>query len=84
MSRIVYTVIMNGGNDVSLEQKVEKALAHRHMSKSEVAAAIGMSRKTFQRKLKQGAFTVAELEKLSQAMGARFSMTYVFEDDTRI
>lgn len=69
---------------MTLEQKLTLALAHRRMSESEVAAAIGMSSPRFRRKMESGSFTLAELEKISQALGARFSLAYVFNDGTKI
>lgn len=69
---------------MSLNEKLSLLLTHCGMCEEEVAAAIGMSRQHFHRKLKQGAFTIAELERICQALGARFSFAYEFEDGTRV
>lgn len=55
---------------MTVKQKITLALAHRGMSKPEVAAALGMSLQRFEQKLTTEAFTLAELEKLAQALGA--------------
>lgn len=69
---------------MTLEQRITLALAYRNMTKKEAAQALGMSRQNFHRKLKKGAFTIGELERICQLIGARFSCSFDFPDSTRL
>lgn len=64
------------------EQKIRMAIAHRGTTQAAVARAIGMSRQSFHRKLKKGTFTIAELEEIAHALGARFTMLFRFRDES--
>lgn len=69
---------------MTLEQRITLALAYRNLSKKDIAQALGMSRQNFHRKLKKGAFTISELERLCQLIGAHFSCSFDFPDSTRL
>ncbi len=70
--------------DLTIEQKVKMALAYKGMTQAELARRFGSSPQVFHGRLKNGRFTVEELEAIAQAMGARYTFGFVFEDGTEI
>lgn len=70
--------------DLTIEQKVKMALAYKGMSQAELARRFGSSPQVFNGRLKKGRFTAEELETIAQAMGARYTFGFVFEDGTEI
>jgi len=69
---------------LTMEQKISMALAFKGMSQAALAREIGTSPANFNQRLKRGSFTVAELEKIGEALGAKFFFGYEFEDGTRV
>ena len=69
---------------MNVEQKITLALAHRGMSKFKAAATLGMSLRRFEQKLAAEAFTLAELEKLAQVLGAKLNIECWMGDGTRL
>ena len=69
---------------MTIEQKVKMALAYKGMPQAELARRFGSSPQVFPGRLKNGRFTVEELEAIAQAMGARYTFGFVFKDGTEI
>lgn len=69
---------------MTLDQKIRMALGYRNISQAELARKIGQAPSNFNHKLKRGTFTVEELEKIGEVLGAKFFFGYEFEDGTKI
>ena len=69
---------------MTLEKKVNMALVYYGISQAELARRLGMTPANFNIRLKRGSFKVGELEKIAQALGAKFSYSFDFEDGTKI
>ena len=60
------------------------ALAYKDMSMAELARRLEISPQLLNKRLKTGKFTAEELETIAQALGARYTFGFVFEDGTEI
>lgn len=69
---------------VTLEKKVNMALVYYGISQAELARRLGMTPANFNIRLKRGSFKVHELEKIAEALGAKFSYSFDFDDGTKI
>lgn len=69
---------------MTFKQKITMALAYRGMTKTAVARAIGMSRQCFYYKLNNARFTLNEMERIAEALGARYEVEFEMEDGTRV
>ena len=67
-----------------IDRKIGAAIKYGQKTQTEVAEAIGTSRSNFNQRMKRGSFKVAELEKIAEALGAKFSYSFDFEDGTKI
>ncbi|MBQ3484402.1 MAG: helix-turn-helix transcriptional regulator [Clostridia bacterium] len=67
-----------------IERKIGAAIKYGQKTQTEVAEAIGTSRSNFNQRMKRGSFKVEELEKIAEALGAKFSYSFDFEDGTKI
>ncbi|MBR6860195.1 MAG: helix-turn-helix transcriptional regulator [Acidaminococcaceae bacterium] len=69
---------------MTMEQKINMALAYKGMSQATLAREMGTTPSNFNQKLKRGTFTVEELEKMAAVMGAKYSFGFEFDDGTKI
>ena len=69
---------------MELERKIKMALAHEDISQAELARRLGTTPANFNHRLKNGSFKVEELEKIAEALGAKFSYSFDFDDGTKI
>lgn len=69
---------------MTLEQRILMALVYCKMTQTELANKLGMSISNFNQRLKRGTFKIDELEKIAEALGAKFSYSFDFEDGTRV
>ena len=69
-----------GGNDMTMEQRIKAAAAYRGTSQSKIATAIGMTASNFNQKLKRGTFTESELQDIAQQLGAVYVCAFEFND----
>lgn len=69
---------------MNLEKKIKMALAYGEASQAELARRLGTTPANFNHRLKGGTFKVDELEKIAEALGAKFSYSFDFEDGTKI
>lgn len=69
---------------MNLEKKIKMALAYGETSQAELARRLGTTPANFNHRLKSGTFKVEELEKIAEALGAKFSYSFDFEDGTKI
>ena len=69
---------------MNLEKKIKMALAYGETSQAELARRLGTTPANFNHRLKSGTFKVEELEKIAEALGAKYSYSFDFEDGTKI
>jgi len=69
---------------MTMEQKISMALAYKGMSQAALAREMGTTPSNFNQKLKRGTFTVEELEKIGEVLGAKYFFGYEFEDGTKV
>ena len=69
---------------MNLEKKIKMALAYGEISQAELARRLGTTPANFNHRMKSGTFKVEELEIIAQALGAKFSYSFDFEDGTKI
>ena len=60
------------------------AMAFKNVSQAKIAELIGTSPQNFNKKLKRQTFNPEELEKIAEALGAKYLYFFEFEDGTRI
>ncbi len=70
--------------NMTIEQKIRMALGYRKMSQADLAREIGLSPSNFHQRLGRGNFSVEELERIGEALGAKFHCEFEFEDGTKI
>lgn len=70
---------------MTMEQKINMAIAYKGISQAALARAIGMTPSNFNQKLKRDTFTDEELERIAKALGAAYiPASFVFPDGTKI
>ena len=69
---------------MTMEQKVKMALAYKGISQAKLAQAMETTASNFNQKLKRESFTVEELEKMAECLGAKYFFGFEFEDGTKI
>ena len=69
---------------MTMEQKINMALAYKGMSQAALARAMETTPSNFNQKLKRGTFTVEEMEKIAAALGAEYFFGFKFEDGTQV
>ena len=69
---------------LTIVQKIKMARAYKGMTQAELARQLDISPQLLNKRLKTGKFTAEELEAIAQAMGARYTFGFVFEDGTEI
>ena len=75
---------MHEVNRMTMEQKINMALAYKGISQAALAREVGTTPSNFNQKLKRGTFTVEELEKLAEALGGKYFFGFEFPDGTKI
>ena len=69
---------------MNLEKKIKMALAYGEISQAELARRLETTPANFNHRMKNGTFKVEELERIAQALGAKFSYSFDFEDGMKI
>lgn len=70
---------------MDIPMKIKLAETYAKVSEAELARRFGAkSQQAFVQRMKTGKFTSAELEKIADALGAKFEYSFVFPDGTRI
>lgn len=66
---------------MNMQEKIEGALAHANMSKTEVGKAVfNISQQAISQRIQKGKFTKEELEQIAHAMGAEYVCYFEFPD----
>ena len=69
---------------MTIPQKIKMALAYKGMSEAELSRAIGTSPSAFNQRMKTGKFSSEDMEKIAEAIGAKFFFGFEFEDGTKV
>ncbi len=69
---------------MDISTKIKLAATYAKISEAELARRIGSSSQAFGQRLKTGKFTSEELEKIAEALGAKYSCSFGFPDGTKI
>lgn len=69
---------------MTMEQKINMAIAFKGISQATLARLIGMTPSNFNQKIKRDTFSSEELEKMAQALGATYEASFTFPDGTKI
>ena len=73
-----------GSDIITLQQRVKASCELAGINLSELAGKLGMSQQNFSKRLKVGKFTQEELEKIAEALGAKYITAFEFPNGTRI
>ena len=65
-------------------QKIKMALAYKNMKEAELARMLGTTPQAFNQRLKTDKFTVEELTKIAEILGACYISKFEFPDGTVI
>ena len=69
---------------MTIPQKIKMAVAYKKISESELARRIDTTPQAFNQRMKTGEFSSEDLEKIADALGAKFVYGFEFEDGTKI
>lgn len=69
---------------MTIEQKINMALAYKGMSQAELARKIGTTPSNLNKKVKRDTLTKEEMEKIARALGGSWRAEFVFENGTVI
>ena len=69
---------------MTIEQKINMALAYKGMSQAELARKIGTTPSNLNKKVKRDTLTKEEMEKIAKALGGSWRAEFVFENGTVI
>lgn len=69
---------------MTIPQKIKMALAYKGMKESELARALDTSPSAFNQRMKTGKFSSEDLERIADALSAKFTFGFEFEDGTKI
>ena len=69
---------------MTIEQKINMALAYKGMSQAELARKIGTTPSNLNRKVKRDTLTKEEMEQIARALGGSWRAEFVFENGTVI
>jgi len=69
---------------MTVEQKINMALAYKAMSQAALAREIGMTPSNFNQKLKRETFSTDELHAIATALGGSYHFGFEFPDGMKI
>lgn len=67
-----------------VSQKINMAIAYKGISQATLARAIGMTPQNFNQKFKRETFTLEELTRIAEVLGAEYYFGFKFPDGTNI
>jgi transcriptional regulator with XRE-family HTH domain len=79
---ILYTI--DGGDFMTIEQKLNMALSYKGISQSELARRIGTTPQNLNQKIKRNTLTKEELEQIATALDGIWKAEFVFPDGVTI
>ena len=66
---------------MTIEQKINMALAYRGISQAELARKIGTTPSNLNQKIKRNTLTKEEMEQIAKALGGSWRAEFVFGED---
>jgi DNA-binding transcriptional regulator YdaS (Cro superfamily) len=69
---------------MTIEQKINMAVAYKGMSQAALARAIGMTPSNFNQKVKRETFSPEEMGAIANALGAVYTAAFEFPDGMKI
>lgn len=69
---------------MTIEQKINMALAYKGISQAELARKIGTTPANLNKKVKRNTLTKEEMEQIARALGGSWQAEFVFENGTVI
>ena len=69
---------------MDISTKIKLAMAYAGIKEAELARRLGTSPQAFGQRMKNGLFSVAELEKIAVALGAEYNNFFQFSDGQQI
>lgn len=82
-NHLVYTP-KQGGDYMTIEQKIKMALSYTGISQSELARQIGTTPQNLNQKIKRNSLTKEEMDKIAVVLGGSWRAEFVFPDGTTI
>ena len=65
---------------MTFQQKIKMALAHEGISESELARRLGTSPQAFNQRMRTGKFSYDDLDRIAEAINAKLSVSFEFEN----
>ena len=81
---MVYYCDRKRGGVMTIEQKINMALAYKGMTKAELARQLGTTPQNLGKKIVRNTLTKEELEQIAEILGGTFRAEFVFPDGTVI
>lgn len=69
---------------MNLETKIKMAMTFKGITQAQLSEMVGTSPQNFNKKLKRETFSPEELERIAEALGAKYQCYFEFEDGTKI
>ena len=69
---------------IVIAKKIKAALAYADKNQTDLANGLGISKQSMTQRMQRQAFSIADLEKIAEAIGCKFEAYFVFDDGTKI
>ena len=69
---------------MDISKKIKLAVAYTGISEAELSRRLGMSPQAFGQRLKTGKFSSDDLDRIAEALGARYDCFFEFPDGQKI
>lgn len=70
--------------ELTVAEKIKIILGRREMTVSDLAKKIGTSPQNLHNKIKRNNFNEKEIERIAEALGVKYEINFILEDDKRI
>lgn len=77
-------IIINGGEQMTIEQKIKMALAYADISQAELARRIETTPSNLNQKIKRNTLTMEDMEKIAEVLGGKWRAEFIFPNGTVI
>lgn len=85
VKRLLYNRKQKRGNaTMTMQKRINMALAYAGMSQAEAARRIGMTPSNFNQKYKRETFTEEEQRQIAKVLGCKYQSRFIFPDGTEI
>ncbi|MCT6925417.1 helix-turn-helix transcriptional regulator [Metasolibacillus sp.] len=69
---------------MDLTKEIKKLLVDRNMTATQLAEKIGMSQSNLSLKMKNGTYSVADLEKITEELGVKLEINFIAKDNGHV